>query len=70
MVRGLRESERLLEFGQRAVDLQGIGDCGRALIADLAINETAATGKRAHCQALVKGRSGDVQGITRKRALT
>eukprot|EP00966_Prymnesium_polylepis_P255567 5904656-Prymnesium_polylepis.1 len=31
MVRGSQESERLLEVGQRAVDLQGLADRGRAL---------------------------------------
>eukprot|EP00966_Prymnesium_polylepis_P169568 3920945-Prymnesium_polylepis.1 len=34
MVRGSQESERLLEVGQRGVELQGVSDCSSTLIAD------------------------------------
>eukprot|EP00966_Prymnesium_polylepis_P179277 4150367-Prymnesium_polylepis.1 len=64
------KGERLPQFGQHAVDLQGLGDHDRALVADLAAFETETTGKRARGQGLVKGRSGDGQGSARKPALT
>eukprot|EP00966_Prymnesium_polylepis_P281641 6507810-Prymnesium_polylepis.1 len=70
MVKRLRQkNERSPQFGQRAVELQGLADCGHALIADLVVKETVATGKSAHCQELVKGKSGDDQGITRKASV-
>eukprot|EP00966_Prymnesium_polylepis_P208272 4824464-Prymnesium_polylepis.1 len=39
------KSECSPQKGQRAVDLQGVGDCGRALVADLVVIETDITGK-------------------------
>eukprot|EP00966_Prymnesium_polylepis_P268255 6197210-Prymnesium_polylepis.1 len=51
------KDESSLQHGQGPVELQGPANRGRALVADLVAKETTATGKRAHFQALVKGRS-------------
>jgi hypothetical protein len=72
MVKGVAsKGERSHQFGQCAVDLQGLADRGRALVADLVPTEAATTGQRAHGQEMVKGwsRGGQGSGI-KKRALT
>jgi hypothetical protein len=50
----MAKSERSPQFGQRAVELQGLADRYSSLVANPVVPQTATTGKRAHCQEMVK----------------
>ena len=64
MVRGdASKSERSLQVGQHAVDLQGLTERRGTLVADLVGVQTAIRGKQAHGQQMVKEWSRDGQEI-------